>query len=380
MLFFCLIACYQQAGNPVTKGTMWSVRMAESVVKRWDSITGDNRYTWTYDIALVVRAIYLSDEKKYSSFLKGYVDYFIADNGAINSFSRDEYSLDRIQAGRNLFYLYRQTRQEKYKKAIEYQMEQMKTQPRNKEGGFWYKKIYPNQMWLDGIYMACPFMAQYAREFQQPRWYDEVVKQITLIYQHALDTKTGLLYHAWDESCQEKWSHATTGQSPNFWSRAMGWYAMALVDVLDFLPQEHPGRVQLIHILRYVANAIAKVQNNENGLWYQVLDKGDKEGNYLEASGSAMFVYTFAKAYKKGYLGKKYLELARKAYVGIIDKLMEKDGNGYINLTHICGSCGLGGNPYRDGSYEYYINEKVTVNDPKGVGSFILASIALESL
>ena len=378
-LFITIISCNEENRNITDGNKKWSATIATSVVSRWDSATGPNKAKWTYDVAMLARSVYASNEKEYYTFLKNYVDYFLTDSGTIGSFKREEYNLDRIQAGQNLFYLYHKSGEEKYKKAIVYQLEQLKTQPRNKEGGFWHKKVYPNQMWLDGIYMACPFMAQYAKEFNQPQWFDESVKQITLIYKHTLDHKTGLMYHAWDESREEKWSNSLTGQSPNFWSRAMGWYVMALVDVLDYLPENHPGRPQLIQILQNVSKALVKVQNSESGLWYQVLNMGEKEGNYLETSGSAMFTYAFAKASKKGYLEKEYLKIARKAYQGIIDKLIEKDEKGNLNLTNICGSCGLGGNPYRDGSYQYYINEKIVANDPKGVAPFILASIELEN-
>lgn len=351
--------------------------MANSIANRWDSIAKNNRFNWTYDIALGVRSIYLSDEKKYDAFLHNYVDYFLSPDGTIRSFSREEYNLDRILAGRNLFILYKKTGDVKYKKAIEYQLEQLKTHPRTSDSGFWHKKVYPYQMWLDGIYMACPFMAQYAKEFNQPEWFNEASRQITVIYSHTLDPKTGLLYHAWDESKKEKWSNPETGQSPNFWSRSMGWYAMAIIDVLDYLPENHPSRPQLIQILQNISKALVKVQDSESGLWYQVLDKGYKEGNYLEASGSAMFAYVFAKGARKGYLEKTYKNIAEKAFEGITGKLIEKDDKGNISLTHVCGGCGLGGNPYRDGSYEYYINEKIVTNDPKGFAPFILASLEL---
>ncbi|HEY4786683.1 MAG TPA: glycoside hydrolase family 88 protein [Bacteroidales bacterium] len=381
ILLLCVIvlvsSCMHQNNHDVEKQHKWSEIVTNSVTRRWDTIAADNKYKWTYDIAYLVRAVYLSDQKKYFSFLKNYVDYFITNNGTITGFSRDEYNLDRIQAGRNLFYMYQKTKDSKYQKAIEYLLEQMKSQPKNNEGGFWHKKIYPNQMWLDGIYMACPFMAQYAKEFNQPQWFNVVVDQITLIHKHTFDPKTGLMYHAWDESKKEAWCNPETGQSRNFWSRAMGWYTMALIDVLDYLPENHPGRAQLIQILQEESRALVKVQDSESGLWYQVLDKGYKEGNYLEASGSAMFTYVLAKGVRKGYLDKSYLDIANKAFKGIVDNLIEKDTAGNLNLTHICGSCGLGGNPYRDGSYEYYINEKIGTNDPKGVGPFILACLEL---
>jgi unsaturated rhamnogalacturonyl hydrolase len=381
LLMFFTIACngVVKTENARYDASKWSALMTKNSIGRWDTITGI-RKQWTYDIGLLARAVYLSDESAHYDFLKKYVDYFISDDGSIKDYHPDEYNIDRIQAGRNLFILYKRTGDVKYKKAIENLLGQLKTHPRNALGGFWHKKVYPQQMWLDGIYMACPFMAQYAHDFNNPIWYDEAVKQITLIYQYTLDSRTGLLYHAWDASHQEKWCNPENGQSQHFWGRSMGWYCMAIVDVLDYLPENHPKRPELIKILNNVSKALLKVQDTESGLWFQVLDMGEKEGNYLEGSGSAMFAYTFAKGVRKGYLSRDYGVVARKAYHGLIDKLMEKDGLGNANFTHICGSCGLGGTPYRDGSYKYYITEKIVTNDPKGVAPFILASIELAKL
>jgi unsaturated rhamnogalacturonyl hydrolase len=213
--------------------------------------------------------------------------------------------------------------------------------------------------------------------FNDPVWFDEAFRQLTLVYKHTLDPKTGLLYHAWDESKSQRWCTPETGQSKHFWSRATGWYTMAIIDVLDNLPENYKGRDSLIHILKNVCAAIEKVQDSKTGLWYQVLDQGAREGNYLEASGSAMFVYTFAKGARKGYLDNHFKELALKAYNGIVNQLIKTDENGQIHLTQVCGGCGLGGNPYRDGSYEYYITEKVNIDDTKGVAPFIMASIEL---
>jgi unsaturated rhamnogalacturonyl hydrolase len=235
-------------------------------------------------------------------------------------------------------------------------------------------------MWLDGLYMASPFLAEFAKTFNEPALFDDVANQIILMEKHARDEKTGLLYHGWDESRQQRWANPETGQSPNFWGRAMGWYAMALVDVLDFLPADHPKRPEVIAILQRLAMAITNFQDAKTGLWYQVLDKGGKEENYLESSASCMFVYALAKAVKKGYIDSNFLNVAKKGYEGILKNFIEVDKDGLVQIHQACSVAGLGGDPYRDGSYEYYIGEKIRINDPKAVGPFILASLELESI
>jgi unsaturated rhamnogalacturonyl hydrolase len=236
-------------------------------------------------------------------------------------------------------------------------------------------------MWLDGLYMAEPFHAHYAKGYvkdiaKSEKIFDDIVLQFDLIQNHNLDTKTGLLYHGWDESKEQKWANKETGNSPHFWSRAMGWYGMAIVDVLDYLPENHPGKLRLISYLNKYAEALTKYQD-KSGLWYQVLDQDSRAGNYLEASGTAMFTYTFAKGVHKGYLPEKYLDIAKKAYDGMIENLISVEENGIVNLNKVCGVAGLGGNPYRDGSFDYYVNEIIRSNDPKGTGPFIMASIEL---
>jgi unsaturated rhamnogalacturonyl hydrolase len=233
-------------------------------------------------------------------------------------------------------------------------------------------------MWLDGIYMASPFYAEFGKIFGEPAAFDDAAHQIILIERHTRDPKTGLLYHGWDESKQQRWANPETGCSPHFWGRAMGWYVMAIVDVLDYFPQDHPNRRDILAIFERLMTALESVQDKSTGLWYQVLDQGNRAGNYLEASGSCMFVYSIAKAVRLGYLAKTYLDMARKGYQGILDHLIRVDEEGRVNLERICGVAGLGGNPYRDGSYEYYVSEKTVTNDYKGVGSFILASLETE--
>jgi unsaturated rhamnogalacturonyl hydrolase len=232
-------------------------------------------------------------------------------------------------------------------------------------------------MWLDGIYMSSPFLAQYAMEFNKREWLDTVARQITLIYRKTFDHETGLLYHAWDESRTQRWCNPATGQSVNFWGRAAGWYMMALVDVLEYMPSDYGSRDTILTILNNTAEALLQYRDEKTGLWYQVLDKPHEEGNYLEASCSSMFTYAFAKGAKRGYLPEKFNLISAASFQAIIEHFIKTGEDGMPTMTSICGSAGLGGNPYRDGSYAYYINEKRIDNDPKGVGPFILAAIEL---
>ena len=317
-----------------------------------------------------------TNNKAYYDYFKGYADATIQSDGSIPSIKVESYNIDMIPAGNSLFYLYEKTKDEKYLKAMKVLKGQLETHPRTSEGGFWHKKIYPNQMWLDGLYMGSPFYAHYTTKFENGKNLDDVAKQFELIQKHLLDKKTGLLYHGWDESKKMDWANKETGTSPNFWSRSLGWYAMAMVDVLDYMPENHPKHKELVTYLNQFSEALAK-QQHTSGLWYQVTDQGNRAGNYLEASGSAMFAYTFAKGANKGYLPKKYKTLAEKAFDGLTRDLVKVTPEGYVIITEACAVAGLGGNPYRDGSYEYYINERKKDNDPKATGPFILAALEL---
>jgi unsaturated rhamnogalacturonyl hydrolase len=338
---------------------------------------------WTYDHGLVLKGIervYIAtNDKQYLDFIQRSMNHFVADDGSIRTYKPDEYNIDNILPGRNLLFLYKTTGDEKYRKAAALLREQLKTHPRTSEGGFWHKKIYPSQMWLDGLYMGVPFSAEYATTFKEDSAFDDIAKQFILMERHSRDDKTGLLYHGWDESKQQRWANPSTGRSPNFWGRAMGWYAMALVDTLDYFPQKHAQRAELIAILNRLARAVAKYQDSRSGLWYQVLDKGDAKGNYLESSASCMFVYALAKGVRNGYLPANYMKNANDGYRGIQKEFVKFDANGHFNLAGTVSVAGLGGNPYRDGSYEYYLSEKVVTNDPKGIGAFLLAATEMET-
>lgn len=361
----------------------WSIKMADAVMTRHDSLMYYNNVSkikWSYDIAFLGYSIDKlgNNDQKYSDYLTDYINYFINEEGEIQKYEISDYNLDKINPGKALFTLYKRTGDKKYKTAIEQLMKQLEQQPRTKSGGFWHKKIYFWQMWLDGIYMSAPFMAQYAREFNSPEWNDTVFHQVSLIYSKTVDPETGLLYHAWDESRTQRWCDQETGRSKHFWSRSMGWYSMALVDILDYMPEDYPQRDSVVTILNSVCEALIKVRNPEDKLWYQVLDMAGKEGNYPEASGTCMFIYVFAKGAKKGYLPAKYLTIANESFDAVLNNFVLTDQDGLPTIINICGGCGLGGDPYRDGSYEYYITEKRVNNDPKGVAPFILAAIELD--
>lgn len=316
-------------------------------------------------------------EQHYFDYVKVWADSLINDKGEIYKYHADTYNIDYINSGKILFDVYKQTGNEKYKLTIENLINQMYTHPRTTEGGFWHKKIYTNQIWLDGIYMGSPFFAQYGKEFNKPEWIDEAINQVTLCYKKTYDAKTGLNYHAWDESKTQRWANPVTGQSPNFWGRSIGWFFMATVDVLDFVPENHPRRQELIAILQNLTKAMVKYQS-KNGLWFQVVDMPNRKGNYEEASVSSMCMYAIAKAVNRGYVDKKYKKNAEKAFQGITKKLIVKNTDGTISLTKCCAVAGLGGNPYRDGSFEYYVNEKIRDNDAKATGPFIMGCLELK--
>ena len=252
------------------------------------------------------------------------MDQFISADGVIDTYSQDHYNIDNVKNGTVLLDLYKVTGQPKYFKAATTLWEQLKKQPRTKEGGFWHKKIYPNQMWLDGLYMGQPFYAEYAALINNKEAFNDIANQFIFMEKNARDAKTGLLYHGWDESRTERWANPKTGLSPHIWARAMGWYGMALVDVLDYFPKDHPKRQELVNILNRLAAAIKSVQNNKSGVWYDILDRPNEKGNYFESSASAMFVYAIAKGVRLQYLPASYFAVADKGYKGMQQEFIEQ--------------------------------------------------------
>jgi unsaturated rhamnogalacturonyl hydrolase len=377
----------EKTENAISDTLPWSQRMAESLMVLFPQMWGmeeRNSPVWSYTYGLVGLSMQKLSAgtgiEKYYIYSKRFIDTMINDNGVIRTYRFNDFNIDEINPGKMLFMIYNKTKDERYKIAMDTLGKQLLYHPRTKTGGFWHKKRYPHQMWLDGVYMAAPFMAQYADEFDEPALYDDLTNWIIVVEEKTRDSKTGLLYHGWDESRQQKWADPGTGLSANFWGRAVGWYAMALVDVLDYLPSEHPKYNDIVAILNRLSEAVVKVQDKKTGLWYQVLDQGDREGNYLEGSVSCMLAYTLLKAVRLGYIGMDYSDAAFKAYRGIIDHLMTISPDGILTITPVCAVAGLGGHPYRDGSYEYYLNEMKRDNDPKATGPFILASLEYEAI
>lgn len=390
LLTVCGIACFMACTTTQKPKTeKWSERMARSEMKRFPEpwmIEKARTPRWGYTHGLVVKSMLEewkhTGDSTYYDYAKIYADSLIDADGRILTMKYLSFNIDNINAGKILFDFYARTGDERYKIAMDTLRKQMQEQPRTSEGGFWHKLRYPHQMWLDGIFMASPYLAQYGSTFGEPTLQDEAVKQILLIARKTHDPATGLYYHGWDESREQKWANPETGCSPNFWSRSIGWYGAAIVDVLDYLPQENAGRDSVLQILQGLAQAMVKYQDPQSGTWYQVTDQGARKGNYLESSATALFVYTLAKAINRGYIGNEYIAPVQKAFDGMVATFTRLEEDGTYTLTNCCAVAGLGGNSgkYRDGSFEYYIGEPVIENDPKSVGAFILAAIEYERM
>jgi unsaturated rhamnogalacturonyl hydrolase len=338
---------------------------------------------WEYECGLVLKGIWelwrRTNESRYFDYVRENIDHFVSDDGTIRTYKQDDFNIDNINNGKILLRLYEHTGLEKYKKALMQLSGQLEKHPRTNAGGFWHKKIYPYQMWLDGIYMACPFIAEYGAASRNSVLFDETAKQIELVAKLTKDPVTGLHYHGYDESRKEEWANPDTGCSPNFWGRSIGWFAMALIDSLDFIPVDHPRWKPIMEILASLLKACINVRDHASGLWFQVMDKPDGKGNYLEASVSCMLTYAFIKAARKGYVPDEYLEQGLRSYDGAVAYFIVEEDDGTISLDRICRVAGLGNVPYRDGSYEYYISEPIVKNDYKGTGAFILASLEAEN-
>ncbi|AEV29772.1 putative unsaturated glucuronyl hydrolase [Sphaerochaeta pleomorpha str. Grapes] len=361
-----------------------SLLMARSVVSRYHK----GMMRWHYEHGLVILGCLLagdlSGDKGMYDWAYGLYDPLIGENGEIATYRQGEYNLDQINAGRNLFTFYRRSGEKRFFLAAKTLKEQLDNQPRTLSGVYWHKEIYPWQIWLDGVYMQGPFYAQYCKEFNEPEGFDDIAGQILVVYNTLRDSESGLLYHAYDESRGQRWADKDTGLSPHFWGRAMGWFCMAVIDTLDYIPADHGDREALCGIVKTLIPAFLRMQDT-SGMWFQVLDMGSMEGNYLETSCSSMFSYTLYKAVRVGIvtepeLRSRCLFQANKAMRCIEEKYLRQDSEGQLHLGGICSVAGLGGNPYRDGSFHYYIREKVVEDDFKGVGPFILACIEKEQV
>ena len=363
-------------------GRPWSQRFAESVMTR----SPQTHRRWDYTAGVVLGAIeqvgLRRRDERMLAYVQANVDRFVKEDGVIEGYDREEFNLDEVAPGRLLLNLYARTKDERYRRAADRLRDQLRAQPRTAEGGYWHKKIYPQQMWLDGLFMGQPFAAQYARAFGDTALENDIARQFLLVARHTRDPRTGLMYHAWDAARAQPWADSATGLSRNFWGRAMGWYVMGVVETLDWLPASHPDRAAIVRTLQDAAAAIARAQDPVTGLWWNVLDQPNRAGNYLEGSASSMFAYALAKGVRLGYLDASYRAVAERGFDGLLTSLVRENADGTASLTNIVQVSGLGGNnrrdgSYRDGSFAYYASEPVVTDDYKGLGPFILAALEL---
>ena len=378
---FLMTACTES--NPYLQ-TAESVALSEMKhnPEMW-TCDGAPKPKWEYTPTLMARAfleLYAhTGDTTYLNHVQRFSDLFIGEDGSILTYKQSLYNMDRIQGGNFLIMLNAINPQPRYSIAIETLRDQLREQPRTEEGGFWHKQIYPHQMWLDGLFTGTTFYARYAAWKPEPEAWSDIANQFLVVDQHTLKAN-GLNHHGWDESRQMGWSDSITGCSPETWGRAEGWYVMALCDVLELMPADQPERPALEAILNRVMGALLTVQDPETHLWYQVPDRAGEEGNYLESTCSAMYCFAMAKGVRLGILPAEYKNEAIQVMDGIKTYKLRTNEDGTLSLIDCCAVAGLGGNPYRDGTYSYYVNERIREDDPKGVAPLILAALELSQL
>ncbi|MBC8033879.1 MAG: glycoside hydrolase family 88 protein [Chitinophagaceae bacterium] len=366
--------------------TSWASRMAKTVmVTLWkdkDGVAGRPE-KWSYNQGIVLKGAEglwkNTGDRRYFDYIQRSMDHFVENGGTIRTYDSGAYDMDNMPGGRNLLTLYKVTGKEKYFRAATVLRNQLRTQPRIQEGGFWHKQKYSNQLWLDDLYFGQPFYAEYAATFHEDTAFNDIARQFLLMERVCRDARTGLLYHGYDASRTQAWANKTTGRSPHVWARAMGWYGMGLVDALEWFPIGHPARDTLTKILNRFAVAISAYQDKKSGLWWNIVDLPGKNKNYEEASASGMFVYTLCKGVRLGYLPSKFITVARKGHSGIINKFVKTE-SGMVNLYGTAGASGTGDEAYRNGDLDDYSSEKVTVNNPVGVGAFLMACNEMDML
>lgn len=333
--------------------------------------------TWNYIDGCMIKAILemyaITGEKKYFDFADAFIDCKVYEDGTIDGYDVKELNIDNINAGKTLFELYDLTGKEKYRRAIDLIYSQIKQMPRTKEGSFWHKNIYPNQVWLDGLYMCQPFYMEYETRFHDKKNYDDIFLQFFNAEKNMKDARSGLYYHAYDSSREMFWCDKVTGLSRNFWLRALGWFEMALLDTLDKADASCGEPYErLKEMFVQLTDAMLRYQD-ESGMWYQVVNMGGMPKNYLETSGSAIMAYALLKGTRLGFLPEHCRRYGQKAFAGICDHYLTTDDAGELHLGGICLVAGLGGKQMRPGTFDYYMSEPVVSDDAKGVGPFLLA-------
>lgn len=369
-----------------SKERPWTIskRIVESTMLLYPDIRTFPIYAprrWNYEYGFFLYGAYRlgqqANENKYLAYAQAWADDFIQPDGRFREgvYRMDEYKLDDIQPGRLVLALYEESRDPKYQAIADTLAVQLQRQPRTGDGGYWHKAVYPHQMWLDGIFMADVFTTQFAVDFDKPAMFDEATRQVTLMYNHTIDSATGLMRHGWDESRKSGWADVN-GRSPEVWCRAMGWYAMALVDILDYLPRTYADRPRLIAILKSISSSILRYQDS-SGLWYQVMDKGAQKGNWLETSGSAMFAYAFAKGNRLGFLDESYRVAAVHAVQSILNDYVFEDIDQNLHLVQTV-KVGTLNTRDSDGSFGYYTSTERRIDDYKGLGALLFATVELK--
>lgn len=344
-----------------------------------EKIKQGSKPSWNYMDGCMIKAVielyHITKKEEYLAFADTFIDYFVNEDGSILSYDPKEYNLDNVNAGKTLFDLYELTGKEKYRKAIDTVYSQLKGQPRTSTGNFWHKMIYPNQIWLDGLYMAQPFYMQYELTYNHGANCMDSYHQFLNVYRLMRDLRNGLYYHAYDDSKEAFWCDKVTGLSDNFWLRALGWYAMALIDTMEVMPESMgTEKAELNRIYKELIDSMLPYQDEESGMWYQVVNRGGIMPNYLETSGSAIFAYAIMKSVRLGFLEDSYFTYGQRAFDGICGKyLSEKDGE--LQLDGICLVAGLGNTEMREGTFDYYMREPIVKNEAKGVAPLILAYI-----
>lgn len=342
-----------------------------------EKILQGEKSTWNYIDGCMIKAILemyaITRQEKYLRFADAFIDCKVKEDGSIEGYDVGELNIDNINAGKTLFELYDLTGKEKYRKAIDLVYSQIRQMPRTEEGNFWHKNIYPNQVWLDGLYMCQPFYMEYETRFNNKKNYDDIFSQFGQVVKNMRDEKTGLYYHAYDSSRKMFWCDKVTGLSRNFWLRALGWFSMALLDTLDKMDKScEESYESMKKVFLELMDAMLRYQDG-SGMWYQVVNLGGMDRNYLETSGSSIMAYALLKGVRLGFLPESYREYGQKAFDGICGKYLSTDEGGNLHLGGICLVAGLGGPQRRSGTYDYYMSEPVVKDDAKGVGPFLLA-------
>lgn len=368
----------------------WTKRMGDSILKRRGDTLAHGQYDpeagrfakWSYTTGLISKAVHdlgeATGEQSYLDWAESVISSYVEEDGTVSTYSFDSFNIDQINSGKMLLELHAATGEERYRIAADHLRKQLKEHPRTKNGAFWHKKRYPWQVWLDGVYMGIPFMVGYEQAYNDSEHVEEAIHEFIVCEEELRDPETGLYWHAWDESRQQGWADPETGRSAYFWGRGLGWFAMALVDTLEMLPEESEEAADLRRILDELAEALVNVQDSEKGVWYQILDRPEAPGNYPESSASSMFTYMLAKGVNHGWLDDSYKAAAEKAFSGMLTEFVRVHADGTTSLDHLCRVAGLGFG--RDGSYKYYMSEPVVANDPKGIGPFLMAGLQVSTM